>query len=137
ARVWFTDQLTTETAADGTFHLASVPVGNLELNAQKVEPATPTLPDGLFLSAQVDVAVTANHDTKLDINLQPPPATRRRAIVDGWIKTIDYEFAAAADPSRTGQIAYEVDLSPDAATHVRQTFDQIADDDTLGRLILT
>ena len=65
------------------------------------------------------------------------PPTSGRVVIDGSLGTTDYEFAAAGYPHNHADFNGLVDLDPNTATHAVRTFDCVADDDTLGRLILT
>jgi len=119
----------TASQPDGTFELAGAPAGEVLLDAQKVQ-------DEMLLSAQVKADVVGNETIHVDIDLQAPSHLFRRLRIEGWMNTIDYEFAAAAHPHEVSSIEGIVDLDPGTATHRVKTFDN-ACDDAVGRLYLT
>ena len=130
ADVKVTDALVTHTDTHGAFHIDAVPEGDVIVTAQKVV-------DGVLWSAQARVTVAAHASVSVDIDLQAPPHTYRRMIINGSIRTTDYEFAAAGYPTNGEDFNGICDLDPQDATHDRRIFTCVADDDTLGYLILT
>ena len=130
ADVQLTEAQATHTDGDGKFTLPTVPKGDNIIEAQKVV-------DGVRMSATQHVTVDANHTAHVTIDLSPPADVFRRVVIDGGVNTTDYEFAAAAYPRNHADFNSLVDLDPNTATHAVRMFDCVADDDTLGRLILT
>jgi hypothetical protein len=124
-----TESHATHTAADGTFTLTNVPVGDNIVEAQKEH-------DGVLLTAQAKVAVAEGETAQVTIDLQAPSHVFRRLHVEGWMLVSDYEFAAAVDPWSYGDINGFADLDPGTATHAVRTFDHVTDD-AYGRLTLT
>ena len=116
--------------AQGKFTLTTVPTGEVIVTAQKVQ-------NNERLSAQAVVKIIGGQTANVTLNLQPPSDLFRRIVIDGNIMTTDYEFAAAANPRNNSNFNGIADLDPTTATHAVKTFDCIADNDTLGRLILT
>lgn len=131
ANVQISENQFTHSAADGSFTLTSVPVGKILIDAQKVDA------DGNNLTAEVSTTVVANQAVTANIHLQLPSHLFRRVTIDGWMRTTDYEFAAAVNPSSAGDFYGVVQLGPSSSTHVTKNFDVVADEDTLSRLILT
>lgn len=120
----------TASQADGTFVLADAPAGQVLIEAQKVQ-------DDMLLTAQVKADVVADKVTDVILDLQAPSHLFRRIRIEGWMDTIDYEFAAAAYPHCMG-VGMEgiIDLDPGTATHAVKTFDN-ACDDAVGRLYVS
>jgi len=135
ADVQITEFLATHSDPNGQFMLSTVPVGNVIVSAQKVMDASPA--GAVLMTAKATVNVKANETAKVILDLIPPSHVFRRILIDGSLKTIDYEWAAAAYPQNVNYFNAIVDLDPGDATHVTKTFDCVADDDTLGRLYLT
>jgi hypothetical protein len=116
--------------AQGKFTLTTVPTGEVIVTAQKVQ-------NNERLSAQAVVKIIGGQTANVTLDLQPPSDSFRRIVIDGNIATTDYEFAAAAYPHNDSDFNGLADLDPMTATHVVRTFTCLADDDTLGMLILT
>jgi hypothetical protein len=134
ADIQITESLATHSDANGGFRLDGVPVGSVIVGAQKVMG---TGLSGVLTSAQATVNVSANQTTILALTLTPPSHTFRRILINGGLKTINYEWDAAVNPQNYSEFNGIVDLDPQDATHMTKTFDCVADDDTLGRLYLT
>ncbi|WP_332852988.1 carboxypeptidase-like regulatory domain-containing protein [Duganella sp. S19_KUP01_CR8] len=115
----------THSAADGSFTLTGVPVGSVQVTADKQE-----------LHGAATVTVAANQTANVTVDLKDPQHWFRRMTIDGWMATTDYEFAAAAYPHSVGDFYNIAQLGPSSDTHVVKVFDQVADD-AMGRLILT
>jgi hypothetical protein len=75
--------------------------------------------------------------TDLTIDLKPPSHAFRRIVIDRSHMTIDFEFAAAADPHNYTDFNGPADQNPGTATHASRHFDCVAENDVLRRLILT
>ena len=125
ASVQISENQFTHSAADGSFTLTNVPVGQIIVEASHQE-----------LKGKATVNVTANATTQVTVNLEQPSHLFRRMVIDGWMATTDYEFAAAAYPHAVGDIYNIAQLGPSSSTHVTKTFDLTADD-AMGRLYLT
>jgi hypothetical protein len=114
---------------DGTFEIKGAPAGQVLLDAQGAQ-------DNMLLSAQVNATVKANQAINVNIDLQAPSHLFRRVRIEGWMETIDYEFAAAAYPHCVNDIEGIVDLDPGTSTHGVKIFDNPCDD-AVGRLYVT
>jgi hypothetical protein len=115
--------------ADGAFAITGVEAGKVILSAQ--------LPhNGELLAASMDITVPVNATAQVTIDLKGPSEDYRRVWVAGTMLTVDYEFAAAAYPSKSDQIVGYVNLSPADSPHKVLALD-VAADDACGRLLLT
>lgn len=113
------------TQKDGSFLFEHVGTGPVQL---EVEYGT--------LRGTATTTVAANQTAQVAIDLQPPAHLFRRLVIDGWMRTVDYEFAAAFDPYTIGDIYAIAQVGPASSTHVRKQFD-LRCDDALGRLTLS
>src|SRR5262249_42669258 len=118
-----------------SYELDHVPVGQVVIEAQKVDDG-PKVGDDMLLSATVKAQVTANHTTTADIDLKAPSKMFRRVRVEGWMRTKDWEFAAAVDPITVRDIEGFMDLDPGTATHAVKTFENPCDD-AVGKVWFT
>jgi hypothetical protein len=130
ANVQISENQFTHSLNDGSFTLAKVPVGKLQIDAQKVDA------NGDPLTALVEANVAANQSTNVVVDLAAPSHLFRRVRIDGWQSTTDYEFAAAAYPFSMRDFSGLAQLGPDSTTHTVKHFDLTADD-AMGRLFLT
>lgn len=118
----------THSGTDGKFQL-TVPADNLIVEAQK-------LSGGELLSGQTNITVAPNSTVNVTVDLKPPAQTFRRIIVTGHMTTVDKHLIGSDTPNSVEFNGF-ADLDPGDATHAVRNFDCIADDDVLGRLILT
>jgi len=126
AHVQISEKQFAYTDANGAYKIDKVPVGQMVIEAQKEQ-------GGMLLTATVKAPVTANHATTADVNLHAPSHLFRRLRIEGSMRTKDWEFAAAVDPTTTRMIEGYVDLDPSTATHGVKTFDNHCDD-AVGRV---
>lgn len=123
AQVKVTADNFTATDDKGHFTLPHVPEGPHIVQADKFDET------GMHLSGSSDlVSVERNKTTYVTIEAKPPSNYYRAITLHGLMKTVDYEWNAAADPTSWLDLSYVLNVGPNH-TYETYTFVDVCDGD--------